>query len=111
MSSLISKKPSTDYGVQPYVQSLRQDYKCSQDELQQGRMVQNNSRGKASMFFSPTLFNIFLIQIMSGALVEHNENARVGSRNITGLRFADDKNSLAEKGQETEALVESLDKI
>ena len=36
---------------------------------------------------SLTLFNIFLIQIMSDALVEYDGKTRVGSRNITSLRF------------------------
>ena len=47
---------------------------------------------------------------MSGALVEHDGKARVGSRNITSLGFADDKDTLAEEEQEIEALAESLDK-
>ena len=34
----------------------------------------------------------------------------IGGRNITNLRFADDIDALAEKEQELEALVESLDK-
>ena len=34
----------------------------------------------------------------------------IGRRNITNLRFADDIYALAEKEQELEALVESLDK-
>ena len=34
----------------------------------------------------------------------------IGDRNITNLRFADDIDALAEKEQELEALVESLDK-
>ena len=59
---------------------------------------------------SHTLFNIFLEQIMSDALEEHDGKVSIGSRNITNLRFADDKDALAEEEQELEARVESLSK-
>ena len=59
---------------------------------------------------SPTLFNIFLERTMSDALEEHGGKVSIGGRNITNLRFADDVDALAEKVQELEALVESLDK-
>ena len=55
---------------------------------------------------SLTFFNIFLERIMSDALEEHDGKARVGRRNITILRFADDKDAQAEEKQEVEALVE-----
>ena len=57
---------------------------------------------------SPTLYNIFLERIMSDALEEHDRKVSIGGRNIT--IFADDIDALAEKEQELEALVESLDK-
>ena len=57
---------------------------------------------------SPTLFNIFLEQIMSDALEEHDGKVSIGGRNIANLRFADDIDALAEEEQELEALVESL---
>ena len=59
---------------------------------------------------SPSLFNIFLERIMSGALKEHDGKVSIGGRNITNLRFADYIDALAEEEQELEALVESLDK-
>ena len=59
---------------------------------------------------SPTLFNIFLERIMSGALEEHDGKVSKGGRNITNLRFADDIDALAEEEQELETLVDSLDK-
>ena len=59
---------------------------------------------------SPTLYNIFLEQIMSDALEEHDGKVSIGGRNITNLRFADDIDALAEEEQELEALVESVDK-
>ena len=59
---------------------------------------------------SPTLSNIFLERIMSDALEEHDGKVSVGRRNIINLRIADDIDALAEKEQELEALVESLDK-
>ena len=48
---------------------------------------------------------------MSYAQEEHDGKISIGGRNITNLRFADDIDALAEKEQELEALVESLDKI
>ena len=59
---------------------------------------------------SPILFNIFLEQIMSAALEEHDGKVSIGGRNITNLWFADDMDALAEAEQELEAIVESLDK-
>ena len=59
---------------------------------------------------SPTLFNIFLEWIMSDALGEHDGKVSISGRNITNLRFADDKDALAEEEQKLEASVESLDK-
>ena len=47
---------------------------------------------------------------MSDALEEHDGEVSIGGRNITNLWFADDIDALAEKEQEIEALVESLDK-
>ena len=85
-------------------------YKCSLDEWQHRRMVQNNSRSKARILLSPTLFNIFLEQIMSDAPDEPDGKLSIGGKNITNLRFADDIDALAEEEQELEALVESLDK-
>ena len=87
-----------------------QGYKCSPDEWQHRRMVQNNSRSKEGCLLSPTLFNIFLERIMYDALEEHDGKVSIGGRNITNLRFADDIDALAEEEQELEALVESLDK-
>ena len=59
---------------------------------------------------SPTFFNIFLEQIISDALEEHDGKVSIGDRNITNLRFADGKDALAEEEQELEEIVESLDK-
>ena len=39
---------------------------------------------------SPTLFNIFLERIMTGALEDHEGTVSIGGRTITNLRFADD---------------------
>ena len=47
---------------------------------------------------------------MSDALEEHDGKVSIGCRNITNLRFAHDKDAVAEEEQELEALVESLDK-
>ena len=48
----------------------------------------------------PTLFNIFLKQIIFDALEEHDGKVSIGRRNITNLRFAYDKDALAEEEQE-----------
>ena len=47
---------------------------------------------------------------MSDALEEHDGQVSIGGRNIINLRFADDIDALAEKEQELDAPVESLDK-
>ena len=60
--------------------------------------------------FLSTLFNIFLERIMSDTQDEHDEKVSIGDRNINNLQFADDEDALAEKEQELETLVESLDK-
>ena len=59
---------------------------------------------------SPTLINIFLKQIMSDALEEH-DRISIGGGNITNLEIADDIHALAEEEQELEDLIESPDKI
>ena len=52
------------------------------------------------------LFFPGLLKFLEG----HDGKVSIGGRNITNLRFADDIDALAEKEQELEALVESLDK-
>ena len=47
---------------------------------------------------------------MSDTLEEHDGNVSISGRNITNLRFADGIDALAEREQELEAQVESLDK-
>ena len=55
-------------------------------------------------------FNIFLERIMTDALEDHEDTVSIGGRTITDLRFADDIDGLAAKGEELEKLVECLDK-
>ena len=59
---------------------------------------------------SPTLFNIFLKQIMTDALEDYEGKVSIGGRNITNLGLANDIDVVAEAEQELEALVESLNK-
>ena len=59
---------------------------------------------------SPTLFSIFLKRVISDAPEEHDGKVNIGGRNITSLRFTDDRDALAEEEQGIEGLVESLDK-
>ena len=49
---------------------------------------------------SPTLFNIFLEQVISDALEEHDGKVSIGGRNITNLRFAYNIDDLAEEEEE-----------
>ena len=59
---------------------------------------------------SVILVNIVLKRIMSDALEEHDEKVSICGRNITNLRFADDRDALAEDKQGLNVLVEYLDK-
>ena len=58
---------------------------------------------------SPTLFNIFLEQIMTDALEDHCGTVSIGGRTITNLRFADDIDGLAGDEEELANLVNRLD--
>ena len=49
--------------------------------------------------------------IMTSVREEHNSNVGKCGRNIKGLQFADDIDTLAVREKKLEALVESLDKI
>ena len=75
-----------------------------------GGWFRTTVRIRQGCLLSSILFNIFLERIMSDALEEHDGKVTIGRRNITTLRFADDIDALAEKEQEVEALVESLEK-
>ena len=56
----------------------------------------------------PPSFNIFIEQIMSDALEEHDGKVSISSRNIINQQFVEDIAAVAEEGQEEETLVESL---
>jgi len=58
---------------------------------------------------SPTLFNIFLEEIMNDALEDHSGTISIGGRSITNLRFADDIDGIAGTEQELASLVKRLD--
>ena len=75
-----------------------------------GEWFKTTVRVRQGCPLSLTLFNIFLEQIMSDALEEHDGKVTIGGRNITNLRFAGDIHALGEEEQELEALVESLNK-
>ena len=128
MSLLISKKPLTEYGMQPYgppcgstistsanlVRTIEQLYDKATSAVQMngsiGEWFRTTVGVRQGCLLSPTLFNICLERIISDALEEHDGKVSIGGRNITNLRFADDIDALAEEEQELEALVESLDK-
>ena len=65
---------------------VRQCYKCSSDEWQHGKMVQNNSWSKTRISSSTHPFNIILERIMSDALEEHDGKVSIGE-NITNLHL------------------------
>ena len=127
MSSLISKKPLTDYCMQPYgppcgsticanlVRTIEQLCDKATNAVQMngsiGEWLRTTIGVRQGCLLSPTLSNIFLERIISDALEEHDEKVSIGGRHITNLRFADDIDALAEEEQELETLlVESLDK-
>ena len=128
MLSLISNGPLIEYGMQPseppcgskyqckssshHWAALQQDYKCSPDEWQHKRMVQNNSRSKARMSSVTHPLQQFsrTDRIESDALEENDGKFSIGDRNIINLRFADGMGALAEEEQELKTLIESLDK-
>ncbi len=58
---------------------------------------------------SPTLFNIFLEDIMTHALENYNGTISIGGRQITNLRFADDIDGITGEEDELTKLVHNLD--
>ena len=70
--------------------------RCSPNEWQHGRMVQNNSRSKERKSAVTRSLQHFLERIMSDALDEHDGKASTGGRN---LRFTDDIDALAKEEQ------------
>ena len=67
-------------------------------------MIQNSSW---SCLFLSTLFNIFLVRIISDALEEHNGKVSIGDKTMTNLRLADYIDILAEEWRGLEALVQT----
>ena len=59
---------------------------------------------------SPTLFNIFLVRIMTDALEDHEGTVSIGGRTITNLCFADGIDGLAGEEEELAKLVEHFNK-
>ena len=98
MSSSISKKPLTEYGMQPYgppwgstisanlVRTIEQLYDKATSAVQMngsiGEWFRTTVGVRQGCLLSPTLFNIFLEQIMSDALEEHDGKVSIGGRNI-----------------------------
>ena len=118
------KKALTEYGIQPYgppcgsstisvqIEQLYDKTTCAvQMNGSIGEWFRTTVGERQGCLLSPTLFNIFLERIMSEALEEHDGKLSIGGRNITNLRFANDKDALAEEEQELEALVEKLHKV
>ena len=59
---------------------------------------------------SPTLFNIFLVRIMTDALEDHEGTVSIGGRTITNLHFADDIDGLPGEEEGLAKLVKRLGK-
>ena len=107
----------TDYGTQPYGLNISANLVCIIEQLYDkatspvqmseniGEWFRTTVRVKQGCLLSPTLFNIFLEQIMSDAMEEHNGKVSIGGRNITNLCFADDIDALAEEEQERTKLI------
>ena len=62
------------------------------------------------VYSHPTLFNLFLKRIMTGALEDHKGTVSIVGRTITNLCFADDIECSVGEGEELAKLVEQLDK-
>ena len=93
-----------------YWAALWKGYKCSSDEWQHRRIVQNNSRSKARLSSVSHPLQHFSRTDHVWCPGRTWWEGSIGGRNITNLQFADDIDALAEEEQELEALVESLDK-
>ena len=59
---------------------------------------------------SPTLFNIYMKQVISDALEDQTSTASTGGRTITNLHFAHDIDGFEGKEEELTNLVSHLDK-
>ena len=98
---------------QKLVMSIQQLYKnATSAVLAQGKIGDwfHTSVGvRQGCLLSPTLFNIFLEQIMTDALEDHVGTVSIGGRVITNLRFADDIDGLAGSEAELVDLVKRLD--
>ena len=93
MSSVISKKPLTEYGMQPYWPSISANLVCTIGQLYDKATSPVQMNGSIGEWFRtivgvrqrcllpPTLFNIFLERIMSDALEEHDGKVSLGGRN------------------------------
>ena len=62
-------------------------------------MVQNNSLSETRMPSSPSLYNIILERIMTGALEEHDGKVSIGGSTIINLRFSNVIDAVAEGEQ------------
>ena len=98
---------------QKLILSIQQLYKnATSAVLAQGKVGEwfHTSIGvRQGCLLSPTLFNIFLEQIMTDALEDHVGTVSIGGRIITNLRFADDIDGLAGSEAELVNLVKRLD--
>ena len=103
------------------IQHQHQPDQTHSEPLQQGicAVYLNGSLGewfrttvgvRQDCLLSPTLFNIYLESIMTGALEDHEGSVSIGGRTITNLRFADDIDGVAGSEEELSNLVERLDR-
>ena len=74
-----------------------------------GEWFQTSVGVRQGCLLSPTLFNIFLEDIMTHALENYNGTVSIGGRHITNLRFADDIDGIICEEDELTKLVHNLD--
>ena len=104
MFSLISSKPLTEYGIQPYrppcgsaiisaslVCTVEQlyDKATSADQMNssKGEWFRKTVGVKQGCLFSSTVLNICLERTMSDALEEHDGKVSIDGRDITNVRL------------------------
>ena len=108
---LTMKKHNIEPNLIRMVESLYANTSCSvMFDGNIGHWFRTTVGLRQGCLLSPCLFNLFLEQIMTKALENHEGSISVGGRTISNLRFADDIDLLAGSTKELEDLTKNLDK-